>query len=107
MQECCLISIPFIDLSSLRTVDRISTAKIKSRSDKGHPGQIPLVILKLSDNQPLFFHNCLWFCILRKPGTAIQIQNLKYAIWNSKYVFGNVFGIPNTLFGILNTYLEF
>ena len=33
---------------------------------------------------------------LRKPGTAIQIPNMKYAIWNYKYVFG----IPNT-------YLEF
>ena len=48
--------------------------------------------------------------ILRKPGTTIQIQNMKYAIWNSKYVFGipnTVFGIPYTLFGIPNTYLEF
>ena len=52
--------------------------------------------------------------ILRKPGTAIQIQNSKYEICylefqicirNSKYVFGipnTLFGIPNTVFGIPN-----
>ena len=55
--------------------------------------------------------------IVRKPGTAIQIQNSKYPIWNSKYIFGipntlfgipnTLFGIPNTLFGIPNTYSEF
>ena len=72
----------------------------------------------------LLTHTCIFFVsfpmfanILRKPGTAIQIQNLKYAIWNSKYVFriadtlfripNTLFRNPNTLFGILNTYLEF
>ena len=43
---------------------------------------------------------------LRKPGTAIQIHNLKYAtskylIQNSKYVI-TLFGIPNMLFEIPN-----
>ena len=72
-----------------------------------------------------------------EPPSKFKIQNMKYAIWNSKYVFGipntysefqiriwnskypirnskyvfgipnTLFGIPNTLFGIPNSYLEF